>query len=706
MLETKKILNKFGLSYREASEILKSDDLFDVFQEAEENEETFSPVIRALDERVADYLRTSAVQSALQSNAKTPIVEATEEVVETQQIDPTQLSDVETRVTDIDDDFLADLFGDDTEEAKEGIEEETPPVVVSTPAQAPTPAPEPSPAPAPLPKFYKAVAKEKASAFFTMVGNKIPQVDSEGFIVVDFMSGVMRGKYTDEFDGMGTLYLDKASMQVEVLSPEATDVNTFLVDMVKQAGLKMQETTDGSALSLQRFPLGDVFNTLEYGPANMRQQTPLSAVTTLVGRANRGESITLGTGTALPPYDVWRSNYYVAPEDLYGMADCDEFLSASVASQRYITNYCEGNDLKQLRIFEVGGRHLQVNESGTRNVNIEDRVMQDGNDLREFSGRVSALVGDEMGRLEKMYNVGFVPDYSVGYEKVDENDISEKGGSFLFAHPKTSNLFYIPAVIYNYFRKFYGADVVSGSGTPKGGQFVVAFGDDVKVGFVLVDASRVSVAAPARLLPEDPKKEADDIYTLHMSAFDDFVNIKDLVSELKFAGEEVVVEEVAEVEETKVPDVVVEEVAEADEDVAKALRDEITELRETIALFEVGEDDDLIEELNDAIEGLEIVLEDYDEEPTMEAEIEVAEVKEEPETDVEEVMVEPDPEPEPEAEVEDEVGDDDLDFLDFAKGGQTMDDKVSDKIRLLRKEGKPQDQAVAIALSMRDRNEL
>ena len=44
--------------------------------------------------------------------------------------------------------------------------------------------------------------------------------------------------------------------------------------------------------------------------------------------------------------------------------------------------------------------------------------------------------------------------------------------------------------------------------------------------------------------------------------------------------------------------------------------------------------------------------------------------------------------------------------LSYAKGGRTMDDKVSDKIRLLRKEGKPQDQAVAIALSMRDRNEL
>ena len=35
-----------------------------------------------------------------------------------------------------------------------------------------------------------------------------------------------------------------------------------------------------------------------------------------------------------------------------------------------------------------------------------------------------------------------------------------------------------------------------------------------------------------------------------------------------------------------------------------------------------------------------------------------------------------------------------------------MDDKVSDKIRLLREEGKPQDQAVAIALSMRDEGKL
>ena len=35
-----------------------------------------------------------------------------------------------------------------------------------------------------------------------------------------------------------------------------------------------------------------------------------------------------------------------------------------------------------------------------------------------------------------------------------------------------------------------------------------------------------------------------------------------------------------------------------------------------------------------------------------------------------------------------------------------MDEKVSDKIRLLRKEGKPQDQAIAIALSMRDKGKL
>ena len=45
-------------------------------------------------------------------------------------------------------------------------------------------------------------------------------------------------------------------------------------------------------------------------------------------------------------------------------------------------------------------------------------------------------------------------------------------------------------------------------------------------------------------------------------------------------------------------------------------------------------------------------------------------------------------------------------FHGFAEGGRTMDDKVSDKIRLLREEGKPQDQAVAIALSMRDDGKL
>ena len=44
--------------------------------------------------------------------------------------------------------------------------------------------------------------------------------------------------------------------------------------------------------------------------------------------------------------------------------------------------------------------------------------------------------------------------------------------------------------------------------------------------------------------------------------------------------------------------------------------------------------------------------------------------------------------------------------LNYAKGGKTMDDKVSDKIRLLKDEGYGQEQAVAIALSMRDRGKL
>ena len=45
-------------------------------------------------------------------------------------------------------------------------------------------------------------------------------------------------------------------------------------------------------------------------------------------------------------------------------------------------------------------------------------------------------------------------------------------------------------------------------------------------------------------------------------------------------------------------------------------------------------------------------------------------------------------------------------LIEMEKGGKTMDKKVSDKIRLLRKEGKPQNQAVAIALSMRDSGKL
>jgi hypothetical protein len=376
---------------------------------------------------------------------------------------------------------------------------------------------------------------------------------------------------------------------------------------------------------------------------------------------------------------------------------------------------------------------------------------------------VGSIIGDSYTKNERLYQVGFtqILPKEVQYDRVD--NLSEKAGYFVFASPNSSRVFYIPAVVYNYFDKFYGTKEVRSSMIPNSDLFTLFFMDDDDVkGFIMIDKKNAPSGAPARLLPTNPDAYLQTIVGENALAFSEKVDIESKEA-LEFMGE---IKTRPESEEPSLRDIFEEQIA---------------LFEQALEFMDEGEDDDEIAALRDAIEGARLMIDDDTEEQAEEEIIESIDAIPDENDELGQVSVANDQEilPTPSAddlEVEEviaeekedvlEADDDELDLdlndleisqvrlseedikdkldemgvdyneimeegvsndlndiqqeylgydydadtntwsMGFAKGGKTMNDKVSDKIRLLRKEGKPQDQAVAIALSMLDKGEL
>ncbi len=588
MLKTEKILNSYGLTFGEAEELLQIDVLTSLMQAKDKGGDQLALQVATLDERVAEYLNSSAIKTILEENRKEAIGQDEDELdidlsdFDLDLDDLDSASGFDVRVTDFEDIEidLEDL--DDAETDDEGDEETSspPPPMVTTPK------------PSPKEKgMANAIVFENVPAtnfFSQIVKNKVPEVDSDGALVVKFGDLRVRALLEETFVRLGAMPLNSADFRVEVVSMDAEKV----VEYNQLFGEGQAQKMEKGVLSLATEEVSQVFNTQQYLVGGAEINTSFDGITTILKKANLKDEYDLGLldfplGKAVHPLMVWRSNYFIEPKTLYALANCDEFFSASVGGYRYITNYCEANDLKQLRIFEIGGPHLNVPFSDTRGETITNSVIQD--DFSVFSGRVGGIIGDTYSRNEVLYEVGFtqVLPKDIQYEKVDS--LSERAGYFVFGSHNSARTFYIPAVVYNYFKKFYGVKEVLAGMKPNSGLFTLYFrkGFDIQ-GFIMIDESNAPSSAPARLLPTDAVEYMEEIVGMNAVAFTDKINIEEDES-VTFLGE----------------------VRSRPEDgLQRVFEEQIALFEQALEFMDEGEDDAEIATLKEAIEGARIMLED------------------------------------------------------------------------------------------------
>lgn len=595
MLRTEKLLNKYGLTTSEVEDLLQVDVLSSLMKAKEIDKLALH--VSTLDDRVVQYLESEEVKSILEENRKEAFVE-------------------DEGFDDFDLDFDLDLDKEITsgfdirvnQAELDAIEEDD---------SSPTIVNEPKP-PAPKVVMANMISYDNVSAskfFSEYVKMEVPEADSEGALVFQVGNILVRGIYESDFSRLGSMDLSEANMSIEILSKDAESILEY-ANTNSDAGIK---EVDKEVLSLSREEVSQVYNTQQYLKNGKEVNTSFNAIESTLIKENNKEKfdksdLSFSVGKAVHPNMVARSNFYITPKTLYGLADCDEFLSASVGGYSYITNYCEGNDLKQLRIFEIGGIHLNVPFSNTRNETIANSKVQD--DDLTFSGKVESIVGETYTKNETLYEVGFtqVLPNEIKYDKVDS--LSEFAGYFVFSSPFNARTFYVPAVVYNYFKKFYGANEVKAGTSSNIGLYTIYFvKDDDVLGFIMIETKNTPTSSPARLLPTNPLQYAQKIVGENALAFTDKVDIEDENS-IQFIG--------------KVKSrPVVEEVS---------FEEKILLFEQALEFMTVGEDDDVIADLQKQVEMF--LLEDDDMEQAQEEIQQSIAMISEPEDELEQMSLE------------------------------------------------------------------
>ena len=601
MLKTEKLLNSYGLTFSEAEDLLQIDVLSSLAKAKSEGGDNLALQVATLDERVAQYLETSDIKKILEENKKEPIG-ATDVDLDLDLSDfELDLDDLEgaggfdIRITD------ADLEDIEIDEAPLEEDEVSPP-----PPMAPAPLTGQGGSETGVANMVNAIVFENVpvSNFFSeLVKTKVPKIDSQGALVISTPNRTIRGLYLDDFVRISTMPLNNADMKVEILSQDAEDI----IEFQGTFGEGRVQMMPKGEMSLPKEEVSSVFSTQQYLVGGQDVNTSFDGILNLLERANNkdepvGNALDFPVGKAVHHLMVRNSNFYIKPKTLYALANCDEFFSASVGGYRYITNYCEANDLKQLRIFEIGGSHLNIPFSDTKDDTITDSVLDD--ETSAFSGKVGSIIGDSYTKNERLYQVGFtqILPKEVQYDRVD--NLSEKAGYFVFASPNSSRVFYIPAVVYNYFDKFYGTKEVRSSMIPNSDLFTLFFMDDDDVkGFIMIDKKNAPSGAPARLLPTNPDAYLQTIVGENTLAFSEKVDIESREA-LEFMGE---IKTRPESEEPSLRDIFEEQIA---------------LFEQALEFMDEGEDDDEIAALRDAIEGARLMIDDDTEEQAEEEIIE------------------------------------------------------------------------------------
>ena len=673
MLKTKKYLAEYGLTPEEATAILNTNIIQQLLELEESAKDSFPGQVNDVDERVVSYLQTADVKGVLEENRKEAIVTDSDLPDDSEFEDDFDFGDFES--DDMDD------FGIRVTDADKKIEKSTVPRKEKKNVL-----------------FAKVKNDVSASVFYLgYMGTDIPEIDSDGAVVFTKGDIVVRGLYNENFSLVQSLPMGGEKMRVEVVSRDGSAVADAYPVYMDEADYN---EVSPDVLTLKREEVSKVFDTQQYQKEGTVTNTSFDAISNLLAKVNaQGEKINLPAGIALHPKMVADSNFYIAPKKLYALANCPEFFTATILGYRYITNFCEANDLKQLRIFELGGAHLNIPFNNTRNKTIANSVFMDEDGA--FSTKVSKLA--ESGPREKLLLVGFTDVLPKGIQYEVADNLSADAGYFVFASQNSSRVFYVLAVVYNYFRKYYNASEVSATVTPQSKQYTLFFGDmDMPSGFIMIHKKNAVAASPARLLPANALEYAEEIVGQNALAFREYVDVEKAREELTFTGEVV---------EAPVSEAPTYDPREALENFKRQLE----LMQQSLELFDSPDDDAEIAVVNDRIEAAEFMIESLEEEVAELAPAKVV-MEDEPSTDTQlgemiigndqdELILPSIGEPEVAEEIQEQVAEieeapaspstleedfpldgDDFDFddddFDFAKGGRGPTEPNTSKLAM------------------------
>ena len=296
-----------------------------------------------------------------------------------------------------------------------------------------------------------------------------------------------------------------------------------------------------------------------------------------------------------------------------------------------MTNYCEANDLEHLRIFEIGGNHLDVPIENQPDGSIMSHLMQD----IAFQGRVASIIEPNVVDPIALQLVGIAPSTpkEIAFNKID--NLSERAGYMVYVNPETADIVYIPTVIINYFEKFYeGVEPFIGAREGSGKYRVISFQREGNIeGFYLLDKDKVKVGTPSKVLPSMADKTVKMLRSNHLADFTNKIDLIEYVAEeIMFLGEEQ-----AQAPRPERIEPTPEKEADSDnmEEAIKDLERQKEEFQQAIALMDAEDDEDLIEELKMHIQIIDETLRELGETPVdTEGEKEIVEAMEEvPEAD-------------------------------------------------------------------------
>ena len=635
-MRVEKILASYGLTLDEVADLLEI-PAFKEIKEARskaQSSDNLAFQLATLDDKLAEYLRTEEVKEILEANKK----EAVEE---------DEGSDFDDIFGDAGDSFWKSLGVDaDDESARVRVQtevsgESSPPVVM------------PSEEEENKDEFYvKTFYDVGIGTFLTILGEgETPQVDDSGNL---FFS-------RDELHFKAFMDEDAKSFRQIALNGQKVTMQVFSEnqDVVQEAVFEGQnpQVIVKSKDDIQSRELSDVSSIYDTeNSLNFTKPFSMVEARTLVTAMNGAKAdltnFILPLGVAIDPNLTQKSNYVFSPKTMYDLADCEEFFKVSVGGYGYITNYCEGNELQHLQFFELAGSsHLNIPyEKGAKSTITLSTIVN-----KQYNANMQKVLDAPVQENEQLTLVGFAPALPSQVPYADVDLLSEQAGYFVLLHQDAGRAIYLPAVIANYFRKYYGEDVTFNIGMQSGtnGEMVVVFkSEDDIVGFHIVQREHAPVTQVARLLIQNQMDFMHDVQTEFASAFENKIDLEQAMGvETKYTFKDEVFEEIVKKpKKARKSKPKAKKKADKGKSEAEQIQDIIDELREIILLFDVTDDAEEIAEIEGEIEVLNDIREELiseeaddplelDEEELTEDEEMVKDILESPEPqDIEEMV--------------------------------------------------------------------